>query len=227
MTPASHGTSKPSGAPRNRNPLSRKPGAVHADDVRVVVDLRVDDRQRCEAVVGDVLGARDHAWCRRDLAGEDIVRLILDGTMVRVRVDRKATSVSLLVVLGIRRDGQKVLLAARSMGGESEVAWRAVLDDLVARGLRTPAFLIVDGAAGLEKALAHDAAGCDAASTPARRWWVCPRPVTDRAAAAYVQPWRAWAPGTAGLVGHRQILLSLTGLHHARQPSRIKPVRLL
>lgn len=94
------------------------------------------------------------AWDRRDLAGEDIVRLVLDGTVVRVRLDRKATSVSLLVVLGIRRDGQKVLLAVRSMGGESEAAWRAVLDDLVARGLRTPEFLIIDGAAGLEKALA-------------------------------------------------------------------------
>jgi putative transposase len=94
------------------------------------------------------------AWCRRDLAGEDVTRLILDGTVVRVRLDRKATSISLLVVLGIRRDGQKVLLAARNMGGESEAAWRAVLDDLVARGLRTPEFLIVDGAAGLEKALA-------------------------------------------------------------------------
>ena len=94
------------------------------------------------------------AWCRRDLGGEDIVRLILDGTVVCVRVDRKATSVSRLVVLGVRRDGQKVLLAARNMGGESEAAWRAVLDDLVARGLRTPEFLIVDGAAGLEKALA-------------------------------------------------------------------------
>jgi putative transposase len=94
------------------------------------------------------------AWCRRDLAGEDLVRLILDGTVVRVRLDRKATSVSLLVVLGIRRDGQKVLLTVRNMGGESEAAWRAVLDDLVARGLRTPEFLIIDGAAGLEKALA-------------------------------------------------------------------------
>jgi putative transposase len=94
------------------------------------------------------------AWGRRDLAGEDIVRLILDGTVVRVRLDRQATSVSLLVVLGIRRDGQKVLLAARAMGGESEAAWRAVLDDLVARGLRTPEFLAIDGAAGLEKALA-------------------------------------------------------------------------
>jgi transposase-like protein len=98
--------------------------------------------------------ADGEAWGRRDLAGEDIVRLILDGTVVRVRVDRKATSVSLLVVLGIRRDGQKVLLAVKNMGGESEAAWRAVLDDLVARGLRTPEFLTVDGAAGLERALA-------------------------------------------------------------------------
>jgi putative transposase len=94
------------------------------------------------------------AWCRRDLAGEDIVRLVLDGTVVRVRLDRKATAVSLLVALGVRRDGQKVLLAVRNMGGESEAAWRAVLDDLVARGLRAPEFLIVDGAAGLERALA-------------------------------------------------------------------------
>jgi transposase-like protein len=94
------------------------------------------------------------AWCRRDLAGEDMVRLVLDGTVVRVRVDRKAAAISLLVVLGVRRDGQKVLLAVKNMGGEGEAAWRAVLADLVARGLRAPTFLIVDGAAGLARALA-------------------------------------------------------------------------
>ena len=94
------------------------------------------------------------AWQKRDLAGDDIVRLILDGTVVRVRLDRKATSLSLLVSLGVRRDGQKVLLALRSMGGESEAAWRALLDDLVARGLAAPELVIIDGAAGLEKAIA-------------------------------------------------------------------------
>jgi transposase-like protein len=94
------------------------------------------------------------AWNKRDLAEEDVVRLILDGTVVRVRLDRRATSISLLVVLGVRRDGQKVLLAVKNMGGESEAAWRGVLDDLIARGLRTPEFLITDGAAGLERALA-------------------------------------------------------------------------
>src|SRR5690348_4950318 len=94
------------------------------------------------------------AWCRRDLAGEAVVRLILDGTAVRVRLDRKATSVSPLVALGVRRDGQKALLAVKNMGGEGEAARRAVLDDLIARGLQTPGFLLVDGAAGLERALA-------------------------------------------------------------------------
>lgn len=63
------------------------------------------------------------AWNKRDLGSENIVRLILDGTVVKVRLDRKATSISLLVVLGIRRDGQKVLLAVKNMGGESEAAW--------------------------------------------------------------------------------------------------------
>jgi putative transposase len=94
------------------------------------------------------------AWNVRLLAEEPIVRLILDGTVVRVRLDRKATSISLLVVLGVRADGQKVLLAIKSMGGESAEAWRTVLDDLIRRGLQRPEFLIVDGAPGLDKAIA-------------------------------------------------------------------------
>src|SRR5664279_5687599 len=94
------------------------------------------------------------AWNSRSLAEEPIVRLILDGTVVRVRLDRKATNISLLVVLGVRADGQKVLLSVCNMGGESEAAWRGVLDELIARGMRTPQFLIVDGGAGLERALA-------------------------------------------------------------------------
>lgn len=94
------------------------------------------------------------AWNARPLDDEFIVRLILDGTVVRVRLDKKATSISLLVALGVRRDGQKVLLAIKNMGGESEAAWRALLDNLVARGLPTPELVIVDGAPGLEKALA-------------------------------------------------------------------------
>ena len=94
------------------------------------------------------------AWNARSLAEEPVVRLILDGTVVRVRLDRKSTAISLLVVIGVRADGQKMLLAVKHMAGESAEAWRTVLDDLIARGLRPPTFLIVDGAPGLEKAIA-------------------------------------------------------------------------
>jgi hypothetical protein len=55
------------------------------------------------------------------------------ATVVRVRLDRKATSISLLVVIGVCSDGQ------------STEAWRTVLDDLIKRGLQRPQFLIVDG----------------------------------------------------------------------------------
>src|SRR3979409_278993 len=94
------------------------------------------------------------AWNARSLTDEPIIRLILDGTVVRVRLDKKSTPISLLVALGVRQDGQKVLLAVKNMGGESEAAWRTLLDDLVKRGLKGPELVIVDGAPGLEKALA-------------------------------------------------------------------------
>jgi transposase-like protein len=93
------------------------------------------------------------AWCARSLADEDIVRLILDGTVIKARLDRKATNISVLAAIGVRRDGQKVLLSIRNMGGESTAAWRQFLDDLDKRGLKRPEFAIVDGAPGLEAAL--------------------------------------------------------------------------
>ena len=94
------------------------------------------------------------SWQARDLSGEDIVRLILDGTGVKARLDGRVLSIPLLVVLGVRRDGQKVLLAVKNMGGETEAAWRHVLEDLLGRGLKAPELLIVDGGKGLEAALA-------------------------------------------------------------------------
>ena len=94
------------------------------------------------------------SWQARDLSGEDIVRLIVDGTGVKARLDRRVMSVPLLVAVGVRRDGQKVLLAVKNMGGETAAAWRHVLEDLLARGLKAPELLIVDGGKGLEAALA-------------------------------------------------------------------------
>jgi transposase-like protein len=93
------------------------------------------------------------AWCARSLADEDVIRVILDGTVIKTRLDRKATNISVLAAIGVRRDGQKVLISIMNMGGESTAAWRQFLEDLDARGLKRPEFVIVDGAPGLEAAL--------------------------------------------------------------------------
>jgi len=61
------------------------------------------------------------AWQKRDLAGDDIVRLILDGTVVKVRLDRKATAISLLIGLGVRR-----VVRPKPLGGPFlTICWRA------------------------------------------------------------------------------------------------------
>ena len=70
------------------------------------------------------------AWNARSLAAEPIVRLILDGTVVRVRLDRKATAISLLVVIGVRTDGQKVLPCHQEHGRREQRS--------LARGSRRP-----------------------------------------------------------------------------------------
>jgi len=59
------------------------------------------------------------AWNARSLAEEPIVRLILDGTVARVRLDKRATSVSLLVALGVRADGQKCCSRSRPWAGKA------------------------------------------------------------------------------------------------------------
>jgi putative transposase len=82
-------------------------------------------------------------WNKRSLADEPIVRLILEGAVVRVQLDRRPASLSLLVVL----------LTVKNMGGETVEALRTVLDVLVRRSLRRPDLRIVDGGAGLESAL--------------------------------------------------------------------------
>jgi len=42
-------------------------------------------------------------WTRRDLAGEAVVRLVLDGTAMRVRPGRNATNIPLLEHAGRER----------------------------------------------------------------------------------------------------------------------------
>ena len=94
------------------------------------------------------------AWNARSLAEEPIVRLILDGTVARVRLDRKATSISLLVGLGVRANGEKICWRSRAWAARARRPGARCSTISIRRGLRTPELAVVDGAPGLEKALA-------------------------------------------------------------------------
>jgi transposase-like protein len=79
------------------------------------------------------------AWNACLLGEESIVRRVLDGTVVRVRLDKKATSISLLVALDVRADGQKVLLAVKNTGNERPYCERDISAIRRSAGGRSPA----------------------------------------------------------------------------------------
>jgi transposase-like protein len=93
------------------------------------------------------------AWRTRSLADLDVIYVYLDGFALRVRSAGTVVSVPVLGVVGVLPDGHKQLLALELCGGESFAAWKGCLDDLVARGLRAPVLAIIDGNAGLRRAV--------------------------------------------------------------------------
>ncbi|MBM3221898.1 MAG: IS256 family transposase [Candidatus Rokubacteria bacterium] len=93
------------------------------------------------------------AWRTRSLADVDAIYLYLDGFALRVRSAGKVVSVPVLGVVGVLPDGGKQLLALDLCAGESFAAWKGCLDDLAARGLRSPVLCIIDGNAGLRRAV--------------------------------------------------------------------------
>jgi putative transposase len=99
------------------------------------------------------LKAELEAWRTRSLADLDVFGLYLDAIALRVRSAGKVTRVPVLGVVAIRADGQKVLVALDLCGGESYDAWKGCLDDLVARRLGAPVVCVIDGHAGLRKAV--------------------------------------------------------------------------
>jgi transposase-like protein len=92
-------------------------------------------------------------WRSRDLADEDIRYVFLDGWFPKVRIGGRRERVPVLVTLGVRGDGQRVVLDLRLAGEESAASWGEVLASLVARHLRRPALAVVDGNPGLLAAL--------------------------------------------------------------------------
>ena len=92
-------------------------------------------------------------WRSRDLTDEDIRYVFLDGWFPKVRIGGRRERVPVLVTLGVRGDGQRVVLDLRLAGEESAASWGDVITSLVARHLRRPALAVVDGNPGLLAAL--------------------------------------------------------------------------
>ena len=94
----------------------------------------------------------EHAtWSKRDLSGLDYIYWWVDGIHFNVRLqdDRLCT----LVIVGVRPDGTKELVALADGYRESTESWAEVLRDLKARGLAAPVLATGDGALGFWAAL--------------------------------------------------------------------------
>ncbi len=109
-------------------------------------------RSAVSRIVATLRGSLE-AWQTRSLAELDVVFLYLDALALRVRSAGKVVSVPILGGVAVLADGRKHLLTLELCGGESFEAWKGVLDGLVARGLKAPLLCVIDGHAGLRRAV--------------------------------------------------------------------------
>jgi len=86
------------------------------------------------------------AFRKRDLSERDYVYVWADGVHFNIRLedDRLCT----LVLIGVRSDGTKELIAVEDGYRESTDSWKTLLRDLKQRGMRAPAVAVGDGALG-------------------------------------------------------------------------------
>ena len=99
------------------------------------------------------LGEQFEQWRSRDLSGEDIGIVFLDGFRLKLRWGGKVERVPVLSAIGVRTDGTRVLLMLEVRASESEAAWQGITEDLASRGVKTPVLAVIDGNQGLEKAV--------------------------------------------------------------------------
>jgi putative transposase len=90
-------------------------------------------------------------FCQRDLSDRDYVYCWADGVHFRVRLEQ--ARLCCLVIVGVRADGTKELVALADGERESTDSWAELLRDLRRRGMRAPMVMVGDGALGLWRAL--------------------------------------------------------------------------
>jgi putative transposase len=91
------------------------------------------------------------AFGGRDLSGTDYVYLWVDGIHLKVRLDQE--KLCLLVMIGVRSDGRKELVALADGYRESAESWADLLRSCRRRGMTTPVLAVGDGALGFWKAV--------------------------------------------------------------------------
>jgi transposase-like protein len=95
--------------------------------------------------------AEQRAFAQRDLADRDYVYVWADGVHFNVRLDEER--LCCLVIVGVRVDGTKELVAITDGYRESIESWADLLRDLKRRGMRSPVLAVGDGALGFWGAL--------------------------------------------------------------------------
>jgi putative transposase len=96
--------------------------------------------------------AEHETFRERELRFHQYAYWFVDGVHVSVRLGEDAR-LCLLVVIGVREDGTKELLAVEDGYRESTESWASVMRDLKARGVNEPKLVIGDGALGTWAAL--------------------------------------------------------------------------
>src|SRR5258708_10805653 len=91
------------------------------------------------------------AFMTRDLSGADYVYLWVDGIHLGIRLGEG--KLCLLVMIGVRADGRKELVALADGYRESAGSWADLLRDCARRGMRSPVLAIGDGALGFWSAV--------------------------------------------------------------------------
>ena len=95
--------------------------------------------------------AEQKAFAQRDLSSVDYVYVWADGIHVNVRLEE--AKLCLLVLIGVRADGRKELIALTDGYREATESWADLLRDAKRRGMRAPVLAIGDGALGFWGAL--------------------------------------------------------------------------
>ena len=109
--------------------------------------------------------AEQRAFTERDLHDRDFVYVWADGVHFNVRLEEDR--LCCLVIVGVRVDGTKELVAIADGYRESTESWADVLRDLKRRGMRAPVLAVGDGALGFWGALREVFP-----ATRAQRCWV-------------------------------------------------------